>query len=55
MDVNCFKQALHLSVAVAQEHDIVCVSEVRHMDVRANLNPRVALQGSTKSPVDNVA
>ncbi len=26
-------------VVAAQEHDIVCISEIGHMDVGSNLNP----------------
>ncbi len=39
--VNSFKQALHLSVATAEDHDVVSVGEVGHMDVGSNLNPWV--------------
>ncbi len=49
MAVNCFKQALHLHVAVTQKHNIVGVSEVRNMDAGTNLNPWVA-----KNPVDSL-
>ncbi len=41
--VNCFKQALHLPVIVAQEQNIIAESEIRYMDVRYKLNPWVAL------------
>ncbi len=54
MVVKSFKQALHLPVAVTQEHNIAGVSEVRYVDVRPNLTPWIALQGLTKNPVDNV-
>ncbi len=48
-------QALHFLVAFVQEHSVVGVSKATFMDVRTDLNPWVALQGLTKSPVDNVA
>ncbi len=53
MVVNCFKQALNLLVVVAQEHNIAGVSEVRYLDVRANLNAWVILQCLVRTPVDN--
>ncbi len=52
--VNCFRQVLHLSVVVAQEHDIVGISKARNVDARTNLNAWVALQGFTKNPAGNV-
>ncbi len=51
---NCFKQALHSSVAVTKENNIVGVSEVINVDLHTNLNPWVALQGLTKNPVYNI-
>ncbi len=54
MAFNFLKQALHLPVAITQKHNIVGVSEVRNVDARTNLNPWVALQSSTKNPVDNL-
>ncbi len=54
MTTNYFKHFLHLPVVVTQGHDIVGISEVRHLDVSANLNPWVVLQDLTKSPADNI-
>ncbi len=56
MAINGFKQALHLPVAVAttQEHSIFGISEARCVVVRINIDPWVALQGSTKDPIENV-
>ncbi len=51
---NCFRQVLHLSVIVAQGHDIVGITKARNVNVRTNLNPWVALQGLTKNPAGNV-
>ncbi len=36
---NSFNQALHLSVATVEHHDVVRIGEVGHMDVGFNLNP----------------
>ncbi len=52
--VSCFKQILHLPVVVDQRHDIVNISEVRHMDVGTNVSPWKIVQGLTKNIVDNV-
>ncbi len=41
--VNCFKQTLHLPVAVAQSRNTNRVSGVRNVDIRTNLNPWVGL------------
>ncbi len=41
--VSSFKQALHLSVAIAEDHDVVGIDEVGHMDVGSNLSPWVIL------------
>ncbi len=43
MVVTCFSQALRLSVAVVQEHNIAGVSEVELANAHTNLNPLVAL------------
>ncbi len=41
VEVNIFKQALHLSVATAEDHDVVGRGEVGHVDFGSNLNPWV--------------
>ncbi len=35
--VNIFKQAVHLSVATAEDHDVVGIGEVGHMGFGSNL------------------
>ncbi len=44
---HCLKQALHLYVAITEEHSIVSVTDVRYMGV-------LALKGLTKNPIDDV-
>ncbi len=39
MVVNCFKQALHVHVSVAQEHDNVGIREIKYRVVLTKLNP----------------
>ncbi len=39
MAITCFKQALPISVATAEDHDVDGIEEVRHMDGSFNLNP----------------
>ncbi len=39
MAINGFKQALHLSVATAVDHDAVGLGEVGYMDLASNLSP----------------
>ncbi len=41
--VNSFKQALHISVATTQGHDVTGIGEVGHMGVGSNLNPWVIM------------
>ncbi len=53
MSVNIIL-ALYLPIFVAQEHDIIGLSEAGQMGVGSNLEPWVTLQGLTKNPVDNV-
>ncbi len=52
MAVDWFKQALHFTVPVAQEQNIVNMG-VRYVGVRTNLNPWVALQCMPKNPKDS--
>ncbi len=52
MAVSNFKQALQLSLATAQDRDVVGIGEVGHINVGSNLNPWVILQGQAKDPVD---
>ncbi len=40
--VNSFKEALHLAVATAEDHDVVGIGEAGHMDVDSNLNPNIS-------------
>ncbi len=37
-------QALHLTVAAAEDNDVVGIGEVRHMDGGSNLNPVLSMQ-----------
>ncbi len=48
------KQALYLPIVATQEHDIVAIIEVSHMDVGPYLSHWVMLQDFTKNLVDNV-
>ncbi len=50
MVVICFKQVLHPSIVATQAHDVVCISEVRHIDIGPDPKPLVILH----DPVDNV-
>ncbi len=50
MMVNCFKQALCLAIATAEDHDVVGTGELGHMDVGSHLNPWVTLQADLASP-----
>ncbi len=43
-----------MTVVVDQRHDIVNISEVRHMNVGTNMIHWDVLQGLTKNIVDNV-
>ncbi len=52
--VTCFRKDWNLSVVLAQEHEIVGISEVKCINVRINLSPWVALHGLLKSPAENV-
>ncbi len=49
--VNSFKQALHLSVAYAVNHNVVGSGKVGHMDVGLNRNPWVILKRLSKNSV----
>ncbi len=37
--VNSFKQAVHLSIATAEDHDVVGIGEVGYMDTSLNALP----------------
>ncbi len=52
MSVNIIL-VLYLPIFIAQEHDIIGLSEVGHMGVGSSLELWVTLQGLSKNPVDN--
>ncbi len=52
--VSCFKEVLNLPEVMAKEHDIVGISDVRHMNAGSDPNPWVILQGLAKDKAHKV-
>ncbi len=53
--INIFNQALHFSVATAEDHDVVGIDEIGQMNVGSYLNPlgNLAEPGQESSRLSN--